>query len=332
MRKLALVLVVFAVLASAATAAPRIPGRVLSTTALGGPAQAGNRIAWFEPAGRGCGHLAVRDTSTLRKHDFGTRVCPDDGVPGAFAYGGGTAFWTDDFCGNECYQDISILSPGGRFLNGEDDDVAYDDYSGVGTRIEAAAGDARHLVYLENTREVDPAFADACDNGGDCRTVITRSVVRALAGGPDALPLDLRFGVVALALQGDTIALERDDATVELRSIRTGRVQRTLGIPEQGYIDLTRSYLALRTSDTLTAYRRSDGTPALVVDAVRDLASAVSDAGVVTATETSLVVDRFDGRRMRIPLRTRGWPVVSLEGRRLAWSDGRTIRMLLLPR
>src|SRR4051794_27318052 len=298
MRKLVFVLLAFAALTSSATAAPQIPGRVLSTTALGGPEQAGNRIAWFEPAGRGCGHFAVRDTSTLRKHDFGARVCPEDGVPGRFTYGGGTAFWTDEFCGHECYQDVSILSPGGRFLNGEVDEVAYDDYTGIGTRIEAAAGDARHLVYLENTREVKPGFAYACDNGGECPTVITRSVVAGIAGGPDVLPLDLPFGVVALALQGDTIALERDDGTVELRSIRTGTVQRTLGIPEQGAIDLTRSYVALRTSDTLTAYRRGDGAPALVVEASGVVASAVSDAAIVTATARELVVDRFDGRSM----------------------------------
>src|SRR3954447_9671784 len=332
MWRLALVLAVCAVAAPSATGAPGIPGRILSTTAIGGPEQAGNRIAWFEPAGRGCGHLAVRDNSTLRKHDLGARVCPDDGVPGAFTYGGGTAFWTDDFCGNQCYQDISILGPGRPFLNGEDGDVGYDDYTREGTRIEDAAGDARHLVYLENPREVEPAFADACDHGGDCPTVITRSVIGAVAGARDALPLTPPFGVVAIALDGDTIALERDNGTVELQSLRTGRVQRTLAIPEQGSIDLTRSYLAIRTFDTLTAFRRSDGTPALVVDAANVLASAVSDAGIVTATDRALVVDRFDGRSLTIPLRTRSWPTVSLEGRRLAWSDGRTIRMLLLPR
>jgi hypothetical protein len=333
MGRLALVLAVCAVAASSATAAPRIPGRILSTTAVGGPEQAGNRIAWFEPAGRGCGHLAVRDSSTLRKHDLGARVCPNEGVPGAFTYGAGTAFWTDDYCGNECYQDISILGPGRPFLNAEDGDVGYDDYTRIGRRIEDAAGDARHLVYLENTREVEPASADACDNGGDCPTVITHSAIEPVAGGPAALQLTPPSGVVALALYGDTLALERDDGTVELRSIRTGRVQRTLGIPEQGYIDLTGSYVAVRTVDTLTAYRRSDGTPALVVDTAGvPFAAWVSDAAVVTATDRALVVDRFDGRSMRIPLHTRAWPVVSLEGRRLAWSDGRTIRMLLLPR
>src|SRR4051812_40605614 len=118
MGRLALVLAVCAVAAPSATGAPRIPGRILSTTAIGGPEQAGNRVAWLEPAGRGCAHLAVRDATTLRKHDLGTRACPYDALPGWFDYGAGTAFWTDDFCGNQCYQDISILGPGRPFLNG----------------------------------------------------------------------------------------------------------------------------------------------------------------------------------------------------------------------
>src|SRR3954462_9004557 len=95
---LALVLCAFAV--SPAAAAPGIPGRVLSYSAIGGPAQAGDRIAWFEPSGRGCGHLAGRDARTLRHHDLGARACPEQGVPIDFTYGAGTAFWVYDFCGN----------------------------------------------------------------------------------------------------------------------------------------------------------------------------------------------------------------------------------------
>src|SRR5438105_2253823 len=115
MRRVVLVLVLGAMAVPAAAAAPAIPGGVLSHSAIGGPALAGDRLAWLEPRGRGCAHLAVRDTRTLRHHDLGTRACPYDGVPGSFTYGAGTAFWVTDFCGNECYQDVSQLSPGAPF-------------------------------------------------------------------------------------------------------------------------------------------------------------------------------------------------------------------------
>lgn len=314
--------------ASSGSASMRV--RVLATNAVGGPELAGGRIAWLKPAGPGCAGLAVRELATRRRHDLGSRVCPNEGIPPIFAYGGDTAFWVADYCGNECYQELDALTPQ-RAWSGEADWLSTDNW-GIGTAIASIAADARHVLYLENEYRLPPGSTDACVEAETCSVVASRSTLTSVTGGGGR---KLRAPAVAIALHAGTLALERPDGTVELRDLRTWRLARTLDLREPGALFLSPSYLGVRGRDGFVVYDRRSGAVVLDADVGEAFVEGFSDAGVVYAEEDAIVVTRVNGPVLRMAAthhRYADWPSAAIDGRTLAWREGRTVRVTTLPR
>jgi hypothetical protein len=338
MRKLVLILLLAAVAPSVADAARQAPRQVLSRSAIAGPSGSGSRVIWGErTSGYPCLHLAVRDSSTLRKHDPGYRKsCDDDyglDIP-AIAWGAGSALWVRDTGGNNREQTVYALGPHG--LAPSAPDAAGYGYTAEpgwdGHAIVGASGSSSALVYSVLGYTLDQNAADAEPKVSDGNVwSLERGRWRKLPVG---------WPVRALAVSGRSIAVANATrALVEIHDIATWRLEHRYRISGVDGVALSNRFLVLHADSTIVAYRRGGGLFARrrVVDPAYDSGTpkpaviAASDEGIAYGDGDSIVVLWSDGRTTTTT--STGSDGLAMAGHRIFWRDGATIgTQLLRPR
>ena len=347
-----LALVTLAAAAGTGGGAGTPDGRVLGTHALAGPVQTPTQIAWLEER-NGYYHVAVRTASNLSGHDLipHWRI---DGVnvgPYEFAWGAGRAFWVDTQCGNNCYESVFVVGADSK-VHGAPDRVPNDsgaDYitggNQTGPTVVASAGDANLLVYSEIIYDIDPVDRK-CGEGGPCNLVITGAKLWGIMrrGGWTALPA--RWPVDALAVRGlslamaqadgdaiDVVSLDANPLTMSVLSVPEWQIELQLHVPGATQLSLSPSRLAVLTkSGTVFVYDISSGKQLVKIDTgTKNSQIAVSSEALAVGVAGHILVIRPNGSRTSIA--TRGMvEELSIAGRRLAWSNGGVIRMLVLPK
>jgi hypothetical protein len=340
--------------AAATRPAPASPPRILSTTAVAGPTATETRLGWLEqPAGTNCGHVAVRDLETLRRHDLGNRVCFGDREfrPDRFAWGEGVGLLTDTFGGNTTYETVSVVGPRKEMWgmpDGQDNveaEPAYiSDWAG-GSAVEAAAGSDASLLYSVVSRGTrDPECDDKPD--GDCSLVVHGGRLWSFQHGhwrKVAAP----WPVGSLGASGHSVALAQAEGPgVDVRDLRTWQPERRFSLPGVRAVALAPHLLAARTATAIYLYARPGGR-LILKRALPETSGnpfytepdppliAVSESAVAYRAEhgasESIAVVRRNGTTSWVGIEV-AIDELALSGRRLAWRADATIRTVLLPR
>jgi hypothetical protein len=136
-----------------------------------------------------------------------------------------------------------------------------------------------------------------------------------------------------VALSGRSIALvQAGGDRVEIRDVPTWKLERRLTIAGIWDIRMSKSYLAVYTSDGVVAvYRRSDGELLREIVLSNYGRIALSDVALAIGERSSLSIVRPSGATT--PIWSRG-PVddLAIAGRRVVWRSDTIIRTVVLPR
>jgi hypothetical protein len=331
--RIAAVLASFAFLSAGATAAAPERGLVIGRNAIAGPALSSTRIAWLRVRTGRCGRAVVMSYRTLRHHDLGHVACVDEGqgtLP-LFVRGAGIVLWVQrGWQDGRFVQKIVAFGARGRTFS----DYVMD-RDGAGSLVTATAGNADNLLYSVVTRKVARTDDARCAREGPpCALVVARSVLWSLSPrGWKRLPAPWAVGALAVNYQSVAMARFRG-AVIEIRHIPNWRVERRVKLAHVRKLALSFSFVAALRSDGVVSIFTREGGALLITLPVwkrggRPLAIAMTWA-LVVAYRRYVYVYAMGGNDILI--RTRHvYPSVAIGGRRVAWRDGDTIRLIVLP-
>jgi len=331
------VTVVAGIMAAGANGSVRASSPVTLVTAtahIDAFAQDQGEIAWAQDYTGICGSVFVETLATRKQHQLitenGATCGLGNGVIQEIAVAGGRAVWAAFYGSNET-DDVSLL--GGSLVgkSAGKDDIDLDDVSTIGGAASNGPGLGPVNLRGDGTTFVwaDPPQIDPIAGTSPA------SVMRSVNGHVSHVPGLTSYAAGLLSLSGDMLALAptKGAASVDLRSVTTGKLGRTITLAGAATaLALSTGVLAVATGSTIVRFDPATGKKlgsTKAGGAVEGIAA--SGATVVFATGKTIRMISASGRLSTLTTASAPPVGLSIEGTRVAWAEGKRIRALTVP-